>query len=667
MDKLNRINFDLEDEHPPSEMLLQLVDGELPAQVTARIHVHLEACWRCRVMTKKIEEAIEEIISFDEEALKPVLLPPNQWRGFDRQLSRLVAERGRRSMLARIKSLWAMWGRRTFFRSAPRTMPARRPFLKGAVAIAVAVALVMIGERLFREPAVSASELLRSAAEARFEPIRRTDQPVIHQRLRVRRAGAAKPSIPAGRSPAVAMDASAGAADSVDWEVWEEALGARFRQTVAPEAGRQFTPAATDKSIPGSKAAAFLAELTRILRDNRMDPRQPLSPQSFGAWRDSLALKHETVTQSAPNGVVEDLILRTVQDGTVEAGRIAEATMTVRARDRHTTKLRFRVRASEDVGGGEWEYELIETAYEVVSLVTLGPGIFEDRPVASAAPVVASVASPPPPDMGVAPLHTAAEMEVETLRLLNEIGADLGEQVSVSRDAQNRLRVEGIVETAQRKAQILQALAPVIAAGEARVEIQTVAEAVAARKASGGETSTRQARDVIDAPSGVIAAAAELQSYFHGNAEALRFAARMVSRSQEAMRHLYALRQLSARFSPEEARAFDPETRKKWLALLRSHARNYRREIAELRDDLRPIFFPGAIEPPAPEKTEVVEPSEMARLIETLFTLGSGIDRQVLAAFAASSDGAAETMKTPQFRQSLLAAEALAARIQSAP
>jgi anti-sigma factor RsiW len=676
MDKLNRINLALEEEHPPSEMLLQLVDGELAAPVAARIQAHLEACWRCRVRVKKIEEVIEEIVGFDDEALKPILLPPNQWRGFDRRLGRLAAERGRRSMLARIKELW---GRREFFRSPARPLTARWPLVKGAVVVAVVVAALAFGGRFIREPRVSASELLRNAAEARLESIRRTDHPVIHQRLRVRHMRAAGGA------------ASVDAGDSLDWEVWEDALRARFRQSVGSGVARQFLPpsitnqfnAAAEAAAPagaGTGSLQILADLAQVLRDNRMDPWRPLSPQSFGKWRDSLAFKRETVTQDSSNRGAEDLILRTVQEGPVEAGRIAEAAMTVRDRDRHTIGLRLRVRTPGADGGEMSEYDVVETAFEVVSLATLGPEIFEDRAAAStepaAPPAAPPVAGPSPAEPAASPLPSpeaktaavAAAVEVEALRLLNEIGADLGEQLSVKRDAQTRLRIEGIVETAERKSQILQALAPVVASRAADVEIQTVAEAVAARKRPGAAPAAPEGLSVIEAPSGSVAAEAELQSYFHENREALQFAARAVSRSQEAMRRLYALRRLSARFSAEELQSFDPETREKWLTLIRSHARAYRQELVGLRRDLRPIFFPGAVDPPAAEEIGVADLRELARMIETLFALGEGVDRQVLAAFTASSEGAAAGgVKSPQFWQSLLTAEALSARIQSTP
>src|SRR6266542_1055848 len=102
MDKMFQNNSGELSEHPPREMLLLFVDGELPAKETAQLETHLEACWPCRVKTKKIQEGIADIIEFDERVLTPRLNPPQDWRNFDRQLRQLAAQSGRQSLFSRI-------------------------------------------------------------------------------------------------------------------------------------------------------------------------------------------------------------------------------------------------------------------------------------------------------------------------------------------------------------------------------------------------------------------------------------------------------------------------------------------------------------------------------------------------------------------------------------
>ena len=97
----NRFQNNLDTEHPSREMLLLCVDGELPAKEAAQMETHLEACWPCRVKTKKIQEAIADIIEFDE-VITPRLVPPQNWSNFDRQLRQLASEIGSPSLSSKL-------------------------------------------------------------------------------------------------------------------------------------------------------------------------------------------------------------------------------------------------------------------------------------------------------------------------------------------------------------------------------------------------------------------------------------------------------------------------------------------------------------------------------------------------------------------------------------
>jgi hypothetical protein len=87
-------------EHPPREMLLLFVDGEVAAKEASQLEAHLAACWPCRVKTQKIQAAIADIIEFDEQVLTPRLVPPKNWRTFESQLSQLAEEESGRSSLS---------------------------------------------------------------------------------------------------------------------------------------------------------------------------------------------------------------------------------------------------------------------------------------------------------------------------------------------------------------------------------------------------------------------------------------------------------------------------------------------------------------------------------------------------------------------------------------
>src|SRR5437763_6093985 len=85
-------------EHPAREMLLLFVDGELQAKEAAQLEAHLEACWPCRVKTQKVQDAIADIIEFDDQVLTPRLNQTQGWRNFDSQLNQLVAASGQQTI-----------------------------------------------------------------------------------------------------------------------------------------------------------------------------------------------------------------------------------------------------------------------------------------------------------------------------------------------------------------------------------------------------------------------------------------------------------------------------------------------------------------------------------------------------------------------------------------
>src|SRR6185369_9704594 len=84
----------------------------------------------------------------------------------------------------------------------------------------------------------------------------------------------------------------------------------------------------------------------------------------------------------------------------------------------------------------------------------------------------------PPSPSASAPPSASAELEVDVAYLLNRAKADRNEQVTLTRSVGGSLRVEGIVESTERKQDFLKALAPVSNNPAVKIEIRTVAEAV---------------------------------------------------------------------------------------------------------------------------------------------------------------------------------------------
>ncbi|HTD85120.1 MAG TPA: hypothetical protein VK850_00960 [Candidatus Binatia bacterium] len=512
--------------------------------------------------------------------------------------------------------------------------------IRAYVFILAAVVIAVVVIRSNRVTIVSANELIQRATEAQAARINATMQPVVHQKLQLKAKSQTHE-------------------ESVNWEVWHEMHNSRFRSFVTNQ----------------TSAADILNDLTRVFQANQMDPKRPLSAASYQAWRGSLAGKQEDVAKIKLADGAEAMTLRTFPAGAVNEGQIAEATFTVRSADWHPVEQKLTVKTAN----GSTVYELIETQSEVVSLNQISPAIFgPEQPTVVKADTKASPSLSPNANVGpttpspnaIAPV-ASAELEVEVLQLLHQAGADLGEQITVKRTAGRPVRVSGIVETVQRKAEILAALNSLAGNPAVQIDIQTVAEAVAKQKSRRLTSPRAVTSEGVEIQSTGIAAEPALRAYFERRGAATdsavrQFAVDMVRKSHQAMQHLGALRRLVNQFSAGQLRALTPDARAKWLALVRAQARDYRQESAALLSDLKPIFFPGASDG-LPGSLTIRSDEELKQAIQELFAAGAANDQRISSAFTVTSGGApVPAINTPEFWQAMKRAEALAARISNA-
>ena len=337
----------------------------------------------------------------------------------------------------------------------------------------------------------------------------------------------------------------------------------------------------------------------------------------------------------------------------------------------------FRMTLVVGRGGESFEYRFIEAGFERKRANEVSPAVYQLEPEllgaaevsrgdGAAATSQGGEGARPNPNADDPPAVASAELEVEVAYLLNQIKANLGEQVSMGRTTGGALRVEALVESEARKEAILRALGPVLSNPAVVVEVSTVAEELARRERAEGRTTTE--REVV-VGAGRIPADAELRAHFGSrladgarvDAEIKRFAARAMHHSRQALLHASALRRLVGRFTPEEARALQPEARAKWLSMVREHAGAYRREVAALRAQLTPVFgsHGAGAQTPAGES--------LARAAERLLQLSYAQDDAVRTAFTISeSGGSAAAISSAQFWRTLAASERLAASVQEA-
>lgn len=358
--------------------------------------------------------------------------------------------------------------------------------------------------------------------------------------------------------------------------------------------------------------------------------------------------------------------------------RLVHATLILSKGDLRATSQTLVVEGKE----GKREYRFVETGFSRQDAGSVDPSVFRpERELVgdSEARGWRSGETVPPDDTLHQPLAGAtpvvavasAELEIEVNYLLDQIKANLGEQIGVERTTGGKLRVEALVETERRKGEILRALGPILNNPAIVAEVSTVEEAL--RRRQGKDTAPRgEEVQEVEVATARIPADEELRRYFSArlvgeervDEEIERFASRAMGRSRQALMHASALKRLAGRFSPAEMRSLTPEARAKWQTMIREHARGYREQTAAMRRELRPIFSPGG----GGEGTGEKAGDESLRGdAERLLRFGYAHDEAIRSAFTLSDGARASvSLKSPQFWRSLADAESLAEAIEAA-
>ncbi|MBE3073240.1 MAG: zf-HC2 domain-containing protein, partial [Acidobacteria bacterium] len=386
-------------EHPTEELLMAHVDDELASNDASRVQAHLDSCWSCRAKVDRMHEGITAFVEFYEgpftEAVDP---PPRRWFGFVEQLQQAAGHAPEPSAVGKL----ADFLRRSL---VPASAPAARRLSLLALRTAGGVSLLAILALLFwrygGETRLSASEVLRRSQVAQSARLVQVPQPVVHQRLRVTRH----------RASAVSANAES------TWEVWHDPTAGRLRERRAAMSGDH----------------GLVDEVTGVLRANRMDPRQPLSPASYAAWRAGVANAEDTVATAWLTGGVRAFRLKTIVQPPVGEGQIAEAEFVVRAADWHPVEESIRV----TLAGQRREYALVEEGFEIVRFDRVA-SLFAERPSPPVTPV--TPVTPVPPAPLAAPVvpdrFTDAaldQLEMDTLYRLHRVGLCLPEEAQISR------------------------------------------------------------------------------------------------------------------------------------------------------------------------------------------------------------------------------------------
>ena len=407
-------------------------------------------------------------------------------------------------------------------------------------------------------------------------------------------------------------------------------------------------------------------------------------PQSQGAAPDSLLLDLEEVWQLTPsvqdfNTIIAEPAVATVEqratsyvvtsekERTVGASRLVKATLTLARSDLRPIEQTLVVQRGDELR----EYKFVVTKSELFPTKEV-PNVFEIEPELLGKE---SVGKSTVGDAGLrkdaglpstasSSAFASTELEIDVAYLLNQAKADRNEQVALTRSASGSLRVEGVVDTAERREEFLRALSPVSNNPAVSIQIRTVAEAANQKR-----TTEKQLVREAEETSNTSAVEEELRAYFEKRGvgreavdESVRtYSSRVLNHSYRALFHAVELKRLVERFARVDMRTVTPDARSKWLAMMRDHANACARETAALQRELNPVFFAGAsVEV---EDFSVNSDADLTRAIERLHKVALANNEAIGQAFTISARSSGAAFKSSQFKRSLEVAARLANRI----
>jgi RNA polymerase sigma factor (sigma-70 family) len=331
------------------------------------------------------------------------------------------------------------------------------------------------------------------------------------------------------------------------------------------------------------------------------------------------------------------------------------------------------------VGDETREYRFTDVRVEQKPVDDVSPLIFEPeaeltrgatkvtKPLGIADPVTTANANA----TAGQPVTTATatlETEVEVFKALDQINALSGEQITVTRDATNHLRVAGIVDSPARKTEILNALAAVRNAPGVVIDVQTAAEAASRRKQSNSTLSIESVTAEVEQQ---LPVEPELRAYFSKkgvsgdslNSEVKSYANAVLNRSRALRRNALALKQLAERFSPAEIDRLEPARREEWKSLLRSKAAAVAGDVRSLQSQLVAVL--GSQNAGGADASNVRDASDAAQAAQRLFGLAAACDSQISQSFSiSSSGGSTAAVKSVQFWRNLKQMADIAAEVQ---
>jgi hypothetical protein len=557
--------------HPSDETLLLYLDGEIGPARHRQITVHLQNCWTCRNRRDKIEHAIGAMVDC-LSSQEDREAPPRAWRTFEARLHALAVE--------------------------PQGPGTWRPFavhagpLKYAFVSALLAVLVFWGY-LSSSRTVSAMELLSRAEAAETRRIQEVGSRPAFQKLRLRRT--------------------------------TSSTRAEHIATVQYRAG------AGSPGLGPVEGDPVWQDVERILRTNGME--RPLSALAYERWRSSVPRSRESVKRTRLEDGSDAFALETESALPRRPDTILESTLVVRAEDWRPVEHNLRVQAANDVV----RYDLTEVAFDVRPADVLRPEVRAERRKLQAVFPTPPLLEPAPPVLPplMASMVDLEAVEIQTRYALHHLRACLGEPIEVARDSSGRVVVRGLVETAERKEELLAALQQT---PWTIIDIRTPEEATLRPPA--GRPSAGLAEGA-GSQSSILPLQAQLQAYFKPRVnswdvadEISAFTNRAISLAQSFGADAWALRRLAEAYPPQRAVLLHPAFQRLLAEMLQDHTASLRNEASECRTLLEPFLASlAASGTPAPGAAAPASRDELSALFES----ARDAERLALTLFTATS------------------------------
>ena len=576
------------EKHCSDEQLLAFADGELGRGDRQLVRSHVEVCWECRARADELNAHTQHVarIALSDDFPGP---------------SRLAA--ARHKIFQRVRALEA------FPTPAPSLVPARTRIWTPIVAIAAAALLAVAGWMLFRDPEISAVDVLakaRRAEEALEVPVHQSFE--IQIRNQDSETTATHKLLvwvdPGNQRFASKAVGAGGELRHAFWRprgedsfVYDRARQPRIVKQVIPRRAALWRQASRTDLTPAELEAAFL----RWLEGQSWRPVLTAAAVAEFAAQEGVRLHVERA--SSPQG--KSLVVRA--EGLI-AGRSIEVILSVDPVTFRPIVQIMRFRFGDDfvelnlkpIAASAIPLKHVETVFsrQWASASLFGGELsLPERARSREADIAPNVESKQPVQARPSAVKLAT-VEMEVQFALHRASACVGEPVRTRVIPDSHVEVEGLVETIERKQELAAILSELETSGWIRVHLRTISESVIEEEPAQNRTeqadqdntpSDSSTIEMTTTASGRIPIELALQRYFEEATPNLapgpqitQLANDALGLSENMMAQAWALRRLAEDFGGQRG-AQRPQAR--WLleVMLSEHLAVLRKQVAELR------------------------------------------------------------------------------------